>query len=147
MVILIIGLTMLFNSYIIPTELILKLLHGIKSDIGGMLSWLKREPKREILLKTIKQMEGDPFSEENFRKLNDIQQQAEDINTVQVEKDIFQNIGCCFEGFCRHKCLCINYLVLLTFSLIISILIVMVLSVILLGSCGNIQEDICSPLQ
>jgi hypothetical protein len=56
MVILIIGLTMLFNSYIIPTELMLRLLHGIKSDIGGILSWMKKEFKREIL-KTIKQME------------------------------------------------------------------------------------------
>jgi hypothetical protein len=53
MVILNIGLTMLFNSYIIPTELILRLLCGIKSDIGGILSWIKWEPKREILLKTI----------------------------------------------------------------------------------------------
>jgi hypothetical protein len=38
MVILIIGLTMLFNSYIIPTELILRLLHKIKLGIGGILS-------------------------------------------------------------------------------------------------------------
>jgi hypothetical protein len=43
MVVLIMGLTILFNSYIIPTELILKLLHGIKSDIGGILSWLKKK--------------------------------------------------------------------------------------------------------
>jgi hypothetical protein len=49
--ILIIGLIMLFNSYIIPTELILRLLYGIKSDIGSILLWLKREPKREIFLK------------------------------------------------------------------------------------------------
>jgi hypothetical protein len=33
MIILIIGLTMLFNSYIVPTELILRILHGIKTDI------------------------------------------------------------------------------------------------------------------
>jgi hypothetical protein len=32
MVILIIGLTILFNNYIIPTELFLRLLHGIKSE-------------------------------------------------------------------------------------------------------------------
>jgi hypothetical protein len=38
---------MLFNSYIIPTELILRLLHGIKSDTVGILSWLKKKPKRE----------------------------------------------------------------------------------------------------
>jgi hypothetical protein len=85
MVVLIIGLTMLFNTYIIPTELILRLLHCIKSDIGGILSWMKREPKREVLLKIIKTMEtkveiqGDSLSEENFKKLNDIQQQADDI--------------------------------------------------------------------
>jgi hypothetical protein len=57
MIVLIIGLTMVFNSYIIPTELILKILHGIKTDIGGILSWIKKEPKRDILLKTIKTME------------------------------------------------------------------------------------------
>jgi hypothetical protein len=46
MIILIIGLTILFNSYIIPTELILRNLHGIKTDIGGILSWMRKEPKR-----------------------------------------------------------------------------------------------------
>jgi hypothetical protein len=144
---------MLFNSYIILTELILRLLHGIKSYIGGVLSWMKRKPKREILLKTIKQMEtkveiqGDPLLEKDFKTLNHIQQQADDINTVQEEKDIFQNITCCFEGFCKHKCLCINCLTLLVFSLIISTMIAMVLSAILLNAYGNIQEDICSPTQ
>jgi hypothetical protein len=64
--------------YIIPTELIFRLLHVIKSDISGILSWLKREPKRDILLKTIKQMEikveiqKNPLSEEDFKKLNTI---------------------------------------------------------------------------
>jgi hypothetical protein len=48
MVVLIIGLTKLFNSYIIPTELILRLLHGIKSDIGGIMSWIKREQKKKL---------------------------------------------------------------------------------------------------
>jgi hypothetical protein len=38
MIELIIGLILLFNSYIIPTELILRILHGIKTDIGGILS-------------------------------------------------------------------------------------------------------------
>jgi hypothetical protein len=57
MIVLIIGLTMLFNSYIIPTELILRILHGIKTDLGGILSWIRKEPKRDILLKIIKTME------------------------------------------------------------------------------------------
>jgi hypothetical protein len=56
------------------------------------------------------------------------------IDIVQDEKDILQNIGCCFEGFCRHKCWCINCLVLLTFFLFISTLIAMALSAILLGA-------------
>jgi hypothetical protein len=34
MIVLIIGLTLLFNSYIIPTELILKILRNIRTDIG-----------------------------------------------------------------------------------------------------------------
>jgi hypothetical protein len=36
MIVLIIGLTMLFKSYIIPTKLILRILDGIKTDIGGI---------------------------------------------------------------------------------------------------------------
>jgi hypothetical protein len=50
MVILIIKLAILFNRCIILRELILRLLH----DIDCTLSWMKREPKKEILLKTIK---------------------------------------------------------------------------------------------
>jgi hypothetical protein len=79
MIILIIGLTMLFNSYIIPTELILRILHGIKTDIGG-ISWLRKEPKRDILLRTIKtietkvEVEGKPLSQEDFKKLEEAQQ-------------------------------------------------------------------------
>jgi hypothetical protein len=43
-----------------------------------ILSWMKKEPKREILLKAIKAMETkvkiqrDPCSEEVFKKLNNI---------------------------------------------------------------------------
>jgi hypothetical protein len=67
MIVLIIGLTMLFNSHIILTELILGILHGIKTDIGGILSWIRKEPKKDIFLKTIKtmktkvQVEGKPY--------------------------------------------------------------------------------------
>jgi hypothetical protein len=153
MIILTIGLTILFNSYIIPTELILRILHGIKTDIGGILSWIRKEPKRDILLKTIKIMEtkvaveGKPLSQEDFKKIEEVQQQIDGIDTNQEEKDTFQNTGCCFEGFCRHKCLFINCIVLLTFSLVILTLIAMVLSAILLGVYGNIQKDICSPIQ
>jgi hypothetical protein len=39
---------MLFNSYIIPTELILRILHGV-------LSWIRKKPKRDIFLKQLKQ--------------------------------------------------------------------------------------------
>jgi hypothetical protein len=46
MIVLIIGLTMLFNSYIILMELILKILHGIKK------------------------VEGKPLSQEDFKKFN-----------------------------------------------------------------------------
>jgi hypothetical protein len=85
MTILILGLTAIFNSYIIPTEIILRLLHGIKTDIKGILSWTKIEPKKEIIMKTLKQMEtkvqleGTPLSEEDINKLNVIQHQTEEI--------------------------------------------------------------------
>jgi hypothetical protein len=149
MIVLIIG----FNNYIIPMELILRILYGIKTDIEGILSWIKKEPKRNILLKTIKtmetkvQLEGKPLSQEDFKKLEEVQQQIDEIDINQEEKNTFQNIRCCFEGFCRYKCLLINCIILLAFSLVISTLIAMVLSAILLGAYGNIQEDICSPIQ
>jgi hypothetical protein len=69
------------------------------------------------------------------------------IDTSQEEKDIFQNIGCCFEEFCKHKSLCINCITLLIFSLIISTIIAMALSTILLGIYGNTQKDIFNPIQ
>jgi hypothetical protein len=53
-------------------------------------------------METKVEIQRSPLSEEDFRKLNDIQQQADDIDTAQEEKDIFQNIGCCFEGFCIY---------------------------------------------
>jgi hypothetical protein len=63
--------------------LILRILHGIKTDIGGILSWIRKEPKRDILLKTIKTMEtkvaieGKSLSQEDFKKLEETQKQVE----------------------------------------------------------------------
>jgi hypothetical protein len=137
MIVLIIGLTMLFNSYIIPTELILRILHGIKTDIGRILSWIRKEPKRDILLKTIKTMEtkvaieGKPLSQEDFKKLEETQKQVEQIDTDQEEKDMVQSF--CFEGFCTHKCLIFNCFALLFFSIVISTILAMVLSAALLA--------------
>jgi hypothetical protein len=34
------------------------------------------------------EIQRDPLSEEDFKKLNEIQQQADDIDTLQEEKDI-----------------------------------------------------------
>jgi hypothetical protein len=65
----------------------------------------KKRTKKETFLKTMKVMEtkveiqGNPLSEEDFKKLNGIQQQADDKETNQEERDIFQNISYCFEGF------------------------------------------------
>jgi hypothetical protein len=113
------------NNYIIPTELILRILHGIKTDIGGILPWIKKH-KTNILLRTIKTMEtrveleGKPLSQEDFKKLEEAQQQIEEIDTNQEEKDMVQSFCFCFEGFCRHKCLIFNCLALLLVSIIVS---------------------------
>jgi hypothetical protein len=154
MIVLIIGLTMLFNSYIIPTELILRILHGIKTDIGGILSWIRKEPKRDILLKTIISMEtkvaveGKPLSQEDFKRLEETQKQVEEINLDQEEeKGTIQSFRFCFEGFCRHKYLIFNCFALLLFSIVISTLLAMVLSAVLLAQYGNIKKDICYPIQ
>jgi hypothetical protein len=125
MIVLIIGLTMLFNSYIIPG------------------------PKRDILLKTIKiietkvEVDGKSLSQEDFKKLEEVQQHIEEIDTNQEEKDMVQNFCFCFEGFCRHKCFIFNCLALLLFSIIISTILAMVLSAALLTKYGNIKKDIC----
>jgi hypothetical protein len=154
MIVLIIGLTMLFNSYIIPTELILRILHGIKTDIGGILSWIRKEPKRDILLKTVKAMEtkvaieGKSLSQEDFKKLEETQKQIDEIDLDQEEKkDMVQSFCFCFEGFYRHKCLIFNCFTLLFFSIVISTILAMILSAVLLAQYGNIKKDICYPIQ
>jgi hypothetical protein len=134
MIVLIIGLTMLFNSYIIPTELILRILHGIKTDIGGTLSWIRKKPKRDILLKTINTMEtkvaieGKPLSQEDFKKLEKTQKQVEEMDIDQEEIDMVQSFCFWFEGFCRHKCLIFNCFTLLFFSIVILTILAIVLS-------------------
>jgi hypothetical protein len=105
-------------------------------------------------LKTIKTIEtkvaieGKPLSQDDFKKLEEVQQQIDEIDTNQnqEEKDTFQNTGC-FERFCRHKCLFINCIVLLLFSIIISTILAMVLSAALLAKYGNIKKDIYYPIQ
>jgi hypothetical protein len=115
--------------------LILRILHGIKTDIGGILSWIRKEPKREILLKIIKTMktkvaiEGKSLSQEDFKKLEETQKQVEEIDIDQEEgKDMIQSFCFCFEGFCRHKCLIFNCFALLFFSIVISTILAIVLS-------------------
>jgi hypothetical protein len=129
--------------------LILRILHGIKTDIGGILSWIRKEPKRDILLKTIKTMEtkvaieGKSLSQEDLKKLEETQKQVEEIDMDQEEeKDMVQNFCFCFEGFCRHKCLIFNCFALLFFSIVISTILAMVLSAALLAQYGNIKKDI-----
>jgi GTP cyclohydrolase I len=102
--------------------LILRILHGIKTNIGGILSWIRKEPKRDILLKTIKTMKTkvaieDKFlSQEDFKKLEETQKQVEEIDLDQEEeKDMVQICCFCFEGFCKHKCLIFNCFALLFF--------------------------------
>jgi hypothetical protein len=93
-------------------------------------------------------IEGKPLSQEDFKKLEETQKQVEEIDTDQEEgKDMIQSFYFCFEGFCRHKCLIFNCLALLLFSIVISTILAMVLSAVLLGVYGNIQEDIFSPIQ
>jgi hypothetical protein len=54
---------------------------------------MKREPKREILLKTIKilktkiSIEDKPLSRKDLKKLEKTQKQVEEIYTGQEEKD------------------------------------------------------------
>jgi hypothetical protein len=41
-------------------------LHGIKSDIKGILSWMKKEPKKDVFMITLKATEVKVQVEGNF---------------------------------------------------------------------------------
>jgi hypothetical protein len=46
MVLLAVGLTTLFNLYICPTEVILRLLHGLQFQVKSLIFGLKRIDKK-----------------------------------------------------------------------------------------------------
>jgi hypothetical protein len=84
--------------------------HGWKENLKGKFSWNNKTNGNRS------RNSKNSLSEEDFKKLNNNQQQAK----------------------------CINCLTLLVFSLILSTI---TLSAILLNAYGNIEEDICGPIQ
>jgi hypothetical protein len=53
--------------------------------------------------------------EEDFKKLDNIQNQVDDMEVAQEEKDLLQNLCFCFEGFFRYKCLIQLHCIINTF--------------------------------
>jgi hypothetical protein len=51
MVLLAVGLTILFNLYICPTEVILRLLHGIQFQVKSLTFGVKEAIKKQKVLK------------------------------------------------------------------------------------------------
>jgi hypothetical protein len=106
MVLLAIGLTILFNLYICPTEVILRLLHGIQFQVKSLTFGLKRSDKKaksfELLAKgSVKMLEGDSLSkieEEEIEKIN----KEEELKRLEKEED--NKFPCCLEGFMRIDC-------------------------------------------
>jgi hypothetical protein len=60
--------------------------------------------------------------EEDYKKIENIQNQLDDIEVNQEEKYLLQNSCFCFEGFSKYKYL-ILYIKLLIFLLVISTII------------------------
>jgi hypothetical protein len=77
-----IGLTIMFNIYIFPTEFILRLLYRIQVNIKSILFWIKKKPKKEVIMQTLNSMEvkvkvqGNSLIEEYINKINQIQNQT-----------------------------------------------------------------------
>jgi hypothetical protein len=143
-----IGLTILFNLYICPTEVILRLFHGIQFQVKSLIFGLKRNDKKaksfELLVKaSVKMLEGDSLSkiEGEIEKIN----KEEELKRLEKAED--NKFPCCFEGFMRHKCLlcwCISSIII---SLAIATVISIALMAIILMSFGNKEEEICYPIQ
>jgi hypothetical protein len=150
MVLLAVGLTILFNLYICPMEVILRLLHGIQFQIKNLTFGLKRSDKKaknfEMLAKaSVKMLEGDSLSKVEEGEIEKINKEEEELKRLEKEED--NESPCCFEGFLRHKCLfcwCISKILI---SLEIATVISIALMVIILMSLGNKEEEICYPIQ
>jgi hypothetical protein len=86
----------LFNLYICPTEVILRLLHRIQFHV-------KRSDKKQRILKIfINILEFDSLSK---IKKGEIKKINKDEELKRLEKEEDNKISCCFEVFLRHKCL------------------------------------------
>jgi hypothetical protein len=145
MVLLAIGLTILFNLYICPTEVILRLLHGIQFQVKSLTFGLKRIDKKaksfELLAKaSVKMLEGDSLSKVEEGEIEKINKEEE---LKRVEKEEDNKFPCCFEGFLRHKCLLCWCISSITISLAIATVISIALMAIILMSFGNKEEEIC----
>jgi cadmium resistance protein CadD (predicted permease) len=53
MVLLALGLTMVFNIYIFPTEAILRMLHHIDFKLGDITVWIKKKSQEENRFKSL----------------------------------------------------------------------------------------------
>jgi hypothetical protein len=82
MVLLAVGL-ILFNLYICPTEVILRLLHGIQFQVKSLTFGLKRSDKKaksfEMLVKAlIKMLEGESLSKVKEGEIEKINKEEEE---------------------------------------------------------------------
>jgi hypothetical protein len=149
MVLLATGLTILFNLYICPTEVILRLLHGIQFQVKSLTFGLKRSDKKaksfELLAKaSVKMLEGDSLSKVEEGEIERINKEEEELKRLEKEED--NKFPCCFEGFLRYKCLfcwCISSIIIF---LAIATVILIALMAIILMSFGNKEEEICYPI-
>jgi hypothetical protein len=92
MVLLAIGLTILFNLYICPTEVILRLFHGIQFQVKSLTFGLKRSDKKaksfELLAKaSVKMLEGDSLSKIEEGEIEKINKEEEELKRLEKEED------------------------------------------------------------
>jgi hypothetical protein len=92
MMLLAIGLTILFNLYICPTEVILRLLHGIQFQVKSLTFGLRRSDKKaksfELLAKaSVKMLEGDSLSKVEEGEIEKINKEKEELRKLEKEEN------------------------------------------------------------
>jgi hypothetical protein len=150
MVLLTLGLTIVFNIYIIPTEAILRMLHHIDFKLGDLTVWVKKKSQKENRFKSLFNIVNRLIAstkvskkEEEIKKLDQGLQKEEEEMAEYKKKYCY----CCFEGFIKHKCILCTCITMILISLAVSTIISMAIMVLLLMAYRNKQEEICQPMQ
>jgi hypothetical protein len=150
MVFLDLGLTMVINIYIFPTEAILRMLHHIDFKLGDLTVWAKKKSQEENRFKSLFNIvnrlntstKGSEKEKEEMKKLDQELQKEEEMSEYKKK-----HCCCCFEGFLKHKYLLCTCITMILISLAVATTISMPVMALIQMAYGNKQEEICQPMQ